>query len=235
MARTLHKLSAKRVEKEKKPGRHSDGGGLYLAIAEDGRRRWVFMWSRHGKQREIGVGSARDVTLVRARELAGNARKAVSDGLDPRTVRNPAGGKTFGDVADQLIASMENGWRNDKHRAQWKMTLTEYAKPLRSLDVDAFTTNDVLSVLQPIWTTKAETASRVRGRIEPSWTLPRPRGCALATIRPAGRAISPNCYPSASGSPVAITRPCPMATFRTSWRPCTTKKASHRRRWNLQS
>ena len=73
---------------------------------------------------------------------------------------------TFGELADQVVAALEKGWRNAKHRAQWRMTLETYAAPLRSKPVDQITTEDVLGVLQPIWTSKAETASRVRGRIE---------------------------------------------------------------------
>ncbi len=172
MARTLHKLSAKRVETLKKPGRHSDGGGLYLAIADDGRRRWVFMWSRHGKQREIGLGSSRDVSLAKARTLAHASREALAAGEDPRSVRRQVEGQTFGEAARQLIQSMEPGWRNPKHRAQWRMTLLgekakhDYCKSLRSLDVAAVTTDDVLDVVRPFWEVKPETASRIRGRIE---------------------------------------------------------------------
>jgi len=72
----------------------------------------------------------------------------------------------FGVVADQVVASLERAWRNEKHRAQWRMTLSVYAGPLRPIPVDDITTHDVLSILQPIWATKAETASRVRSCIE---------------------------------------------------------------------
>jgi integrase len=177
MARKINRLSARGLPGITKVGRHADGGNLYLSITPNGGRRWTFLFRWRGKPTEIGLGSARDVSLARARELATAARAALAEGLDPRTVRNPAGGKTFGDVADKLIESMANGWRNPKHRAQWKMTLLgktldgedaefDYCKPLRSLDVDAITTDDVLSVLQPIWNSKTETASRIRGRIE---------------------------------------------------------------------
>ena len=73
---------------------------------------------------------------------------------------------TFGELADWHIATMGTSWRNPKHRAQWEMTLREYAKPLRGVPVNKITTADVLAVLQPIWQTIPETASRVRGRIE---------------------------------------------------------------------
>jgi integrase len=166
MARRINRLSHRGLPGITRAGRHADGGNLYLSISPNGGRRWVFLFRWRGKPREIGLGSARDVTLARARELATAARARLAEGLDPRTVREPVQGRTFGEVADALISSMESGWRNERHRAQWKMTLQEYAKPLRSLDVATISTDDVLTVLKPIWNVKAETASRVRGRIE---------------------------------------------------------------------
>jgi integrase len=165
MAQKINRLSARGLPGITKAGRHADGGNLYLVISPNGGRRWTFLYRWRGKPTEIGMGGARDVSLARARELATAARARLAEGLDPRSVRNTAGA-TFGDVADLLVKSMESGWRNEKHKAQWKMTMQEYAKPLRPLDVNAITTADVLAVLQPIWNVKAETASRVRGRIE---------------------------------------------------------------------
>jgi integrase len=99
------------------------------------------------------------------RELATAARARLAEGLDPRSARSTAG-KTFGEVADALFESMESSWRNSKHRQQWKNTLRDHANSLRALPANDVTTEDVLKVLHPIWSTKAETASRVRGRIE---------------------------------------------------------------------
>jgi integrase len=124
------------------------------------------MYRWHGKPTEIGLGSARDVTLARARELAGQARAKLAEGLNPKDVRRRSGGTTFGECADRLIEAMQPSWRNAKHAAQWRMTLQVYAAPLRRLPVDKITTDDVLSVLKPLWNDKAETASRLRGRIE---------------------------------------------------------------------
>ena len=147
-------------------GRHADGGGLYLSISPNGGRRWVFLYRWHGKPTEIGFGSARDVTLARARELATQARAKLAEGINPKDARKPSEGATFGECADRVIEAMRPSWRNGKHAAQWEMTLRDYAAPLRRLPVDKITTDDVLSVLKPLWNEKPETASRLRGRIE---------------------------------------------------------------------
>jgi integrase len=166
MARQINRLNARKVATETKCGRHADGGGLYLSISANGGRRWVFLYRWHGKPTEIGLGSARDVTLATARELASGARAKLAAHINPKDVRNPTKGTTFGECADRLIESMQQAWRNTKHRAQWTMTLKVYAAPLRRLPVEAVGTDDVLSVLKPLWSKKHETASRLRGRIE---------------------------------------------------------------------
>ena len=166
MARQLHTLSARTVATLTKPGRHSDGGGLYLNITASGARSWVFMWKTDGKRREMGLGSQRDVALAKARERAAEARQKLADGQDPIVARDKPRMMTFGEAADALIESMSSSWRNEKHRAQWKMTLTVYCEPIRSKPVTEIGTEDVLKVLKPLWTAKPETASRLRGRIE---------------------------------------------------------------------
>jgi integrase len=166
MARKINRLNARVVATITKQGRHADGGGLYLSISPNGGRRWVFLYRWHGKPTEIGFGSARDVTLARARELAVQARAKLAEGANPKDARRPSGGATFGECADHVIEAMRPSWRNSKHAAQWEMTLREYAAPLRRLPVDRITTDDVLSVLKPLWNDKAETATRLRGRIE---------------------------------------------------------------------
>ncbi|MGA7455305.1 MAG: integrase arm-type DNA-binding domain-containing protein [Rhodoplanes sp.] len=168
---TLNKLSARRITTATKRGRYGDGGGLYLVVASDGSRKWVFRFAWDGKQRDMGLGAVRDVPLAEARMAAAVAREHVRAGRDPiaerdRARRAASGVPTFGEMADQLVEGIKHGFRNEKHRAQWRMTLTEYAKPLRPKPVDAIATEDVLACLKPIWQTKAETASRVRGRIE---------------------------------------------------------------------
>jgi integrase len=166
MARQINRLNARKVATETERGRHADGGGLYLSISPNGGRRWVFLYRWHGKPTEVGLGSARDVTLATARELAGAARAKLAARVNPKDVRKPTKGTTFGECTDRLIESMQQAWRNTKHQAQWTMTLKVYAAPLRRLPVDAVGTDDVLSVLKPLWSKKHETASRLRGRIE---------------------------------------------------------------------
>lgn len=167
-ARQLNRLTARKVAALADPGRHADGGGLYLSISKDGRRRWVFLFRWRGKLREMGLGSPREVPLARAREAATRARELVADGRDPLEVKqaDERAVPTFGELANGFVEAMRAQWRNDKHVAQWQMTLREYAAPLRPLAVDAVTTNDVVGVLKPLWQTKPETASRLRGRIE---------------------------------------------------------------------
>ena len=166
MARPLHRLSARTVEKVTAPGRYSDGGGLYLFVTARGGRSWVFRYARAGKERDMGLGAVRDVSLARAREKAKVFRETLADGLDPADIRTPNAVPTFGEAADAYLAAMEGSWRNEKHRAQWRSTLDAYCSPLRDLKVDRIETADVLGVLKPIWQDKAETAARVRGRIE---------------------------------------------------------------------
>jgi integrase len=170
--RTLNKLTAKQVE-ALGPGRHSDGGALYLVVDEHGRRNWSFQPKSAGKRREIGVGPAGKggISLADARKEAALMQEDVRAGRDPKAERDkrraaPVKVSTFGELADEFVKSQEVQWRNEKHRAQWAMTLKVYAAPLRPLPVDRITTDDVLKALKPIWLTKPETASRTRGRIE---------------------------------------------------------------------
>jgi len=173
MGRALHKLTAREVETISKPGRHSDGGGLYLVVSKAGHRKWVFISIRNGKRQDMGLGKAGrgGVSLAQAREAAAKAREMLAAGEDPIAVRRKnsreaARVPTFGEVADKLVETMAPEWRNAKHRYQWAMTLTKYAASLRNLPVDSIGTEEVLGVLKSLWTTRPETASRLRGRIE---------------------------------------------------------------------
>ncbi|HLH50270.1 MAG TPA: Arm DNA-binding domain-containing protein, partial [Roseiarcus sp.] len=168
MARKIDRLSARAVETLKRPGRHADGGGLYLVVDKSGAKRWMFLFRWHSRLREMGLGGLNSVPLAKARDLAAAARQAVAAGRDPIAEKKAAAEETptFGAFADKFIEAKEPGWRNAKHRQQWKNTLKTYAAPLRPLPIDAIATEDVLSVLKPIWTAKPETASRLRGRIE---------------------------------------------------------------------
>jgi integrase len=191
-----HLLTARRVAallSGGKPRRHGDGGNLYLQVNGADRGAWVFMTKRVGKQRPIGLGSARDVSLKDARQLAETCRQAVRQGRDPRTVLADASGElAFDAAARELIASMAPSWRNAKHRAQWHMTLLgemppdeagkvrkteqDYCAAISTKPVSKVTTEDALKVLKPLWQTRPETASRLRGRCERVWDYAKARG-----------------------------------------------------------
>ncbi len=171
MARVGKRLSARTVATASEPGKYADGDGLYLVVSRDGggeRRRWLLYFNWNRKRREMGLGSAREVSLADARRLAEEARRMVREGIDPIAARKVTEHAipTFGEFADQLIASIELGFKNEKHRYQWRQALTVYAAPIRGKLVNEITTEDVLGCLNPIWSTKHETASRLRGRIE---------------------------------------------------------------------
>ncbi len=170
MAGGKQKLTA-RTAATSKPGRYGDGGGLYLVVSPSGARKWVYRFTFGGRVTETGLGSAAVVSLAEARDKARDTRKLVAAGKNPIEVKRQAaiievGIPTFGAVADALIAAKESGWRNEKHRAQWRSALTDLAAPLRSRPVDEIDTAAVLGVLTPLWQAKPETASRLRGRIE---------------------------------------------------------------------
>jgi integrase len=159
-------LTARKVETAK-PGKYGDGANLYLVVSKTGARKWVLRFTWRGKPKEMGLGSAASVTLADAREKAATERRKIAQGINPIEERKREGDiPTFGEVADDVRQSLSLGFRNDKHKAQWKSTLENYAAPLRAKPVDTIGTDDVLAILKPIWMAKAETASRVRGRIE---------------------------------------------------------------------
>lgn len=165
--RALSKLTDARVKSSGlKQGRLSDGGGLYLNVSPTGSKSWLFMWVRDGKRREMGLGGYPAVPLQKARMLADGCRKAVAEGRDPLAEKDKPAEPSFAEAVDLFLASMEGSWRNPKHRAQWRMTLTTYCQSLREVRVSEIGTDEVLSVLSPIWQSKPETASRLRGRIE---------------------------------------------------------------------
>ncbi|WP_173089144.1 site-specific integrase [Devosia sp. 1635] len=168
MARSLHKLSAVGVGSLTKPGRHSDGGGLYLSISANGGKRWVFLFRWNGKPTEMGLGSAQTVPLKQARELAQSARAVLATGTNPLEAKKAEKPKlqTFGECAQDYVELNKSEWKNSKHIAQWSSTLETYCASIWSMPVAQVETDHVLSILKPIWTAKAETASRLRGRIE---------------------------------------------------------------------
>jgi integrase len=169
-SRARNKLNVKQVEHLKKIGVHSDGGGLYLRIRKSGRS-WIFIGTVNGKRFEMGLGSALDVSLAKAREKAAEVRHLALEGRDPKIVRENAKDENasqlpFGKFAQQYVADIESGFRNPKHRQQWRNTLETYGKPIAKVPIAEVNTDDVLRCVRPIWGKKQETASRVRGRIE---------------------------------------------------------------------
>jgi integrase len=179
------KLSARRVATLSKPGRHGDGAGLYLSISKDGdrvRRRWVYLFTRAGKLREMGLGGFPEASLAQVRLERDKWAAILRSGGDPIALRRAEkaasrGMPTFGQLADEVIEAKQAEWKNEKHRAQWAMTLKEYAAPLRNRPVNEIETTDVLAVLRPLWLKRPETASRLRGRIEHVLDAARAKGC----------------------------------------------------------
>jgi integrase len=153
-----------------------DGNGLYLRVSPTGAKAWVFRYQADGRRHDMGLGSYPDISLAEARQRAAEHRRERQGGIDPLAEKahrraaqrlSAAKGKTFREAAEEFIASHQAGWRNPKHRAQWRSTLETYVYPvLGGLPVAAIDPGLVLQVLHPIWQTKPETASRVRGRIE---------------------------------------------------------------------
>jgi integrase len=168
MARQIHRLAARSVVTLTKTGRHADGNGLYLSISNNGGRRWVYLYRREGRLREKGLGSVGTVSLKDARLAAEAIRKKLREGIDPIDSKvKPVTAKTFAECAEAFIASNETAWKNAKHRDQWRNTLKTYAEPhIGKLAIDRISVDHVLKAIEPIWTSKTETASRVRGRIE---------------------------------------------------------------------
>lgn len=168
--RLRNKLNVNQVKALSKKGIYSDGGGLYLRVRDSGKS-WLFVYTMGGKRKEMGLGSVLDVTLAQARGKAEGARVLYLEGRDPKLERKKAifaakPKPTFGAFAMQMVDEIEDGFKNEKHRQQWRNTLSTYAAPLFDLSIEDVATEHVLSVLQPIWLSKAETASRVRQRIE---------------------------------------------------------------------
>lgn len=175
------KLTAKKAE-TKQPGRYGDGGGLWLEVSKTGKKRWLYRFTIKGKVSEVALQAN---SLAEARDKAAEARKLAKAGKSPVEARREAereaeaarkGKPTFGQCADDFLTAKGSEWRNDKHKAQWAMTLTKYAEPLRSRPVDEIDTEAVLEALTPIWQRTPETASRLRGRIEAVLDAARARG-----------------------------------------------------------
>lgn len=178
MPKIAKELGALAVSRLKKPGMHPVGkvAGLYLQVSSETSRSWVLRVTVGDKRREIGLGPYPAVGLKDAHTRAQAERDKIKSGVDPVIERKAAESAlraaqaseiTFAEAARQFIQSRAHGWKNAKHADQWRNTIAEYAAPvLGKLLVRHITREHVLQVLDPIWTTKTETASRLRGRIE---------------------------------------------------------------------
>jgi integrase len=189
MARTVKRLNARKVataKPEKGLNREliADGGNLFLQVSngkpdEDGhvevRRSWVFQYELHGNRGQMGLGPTHTFSLHEARDKAKQLRQQLKDGIDPLKAKTEqaqqqklaaAKAMTFGQCVDAYLATHDVAWKNARHAAQWRMTLTEYCQEIADLSVKAIDTDWVLKVLTPLWTTRTTTAKRLRARIE---------------------------------------------------------------------
>jgi integrase len=178
MGKRSRELGALEVSRLKSEGFHFVGtvAGLALNVTGTGARSWVLRYSIAGKRRDMGLGSYPEVTLAKAHEKAREAKEKIRVGIDPlyekkalRSAMLAAQVKeiTFRDAAGQYIEAKRSEWKNSKHAAQWESTLEQYAYPvIGKLHVKDVALPHILKILEPIWKSKTETASRLRGRIE---------------------------------------------------------------------
>ena len=175
MPRTVSKrLNALAIANANKEGNLHDGGGLYLRVRADGSKSWAFRYTLAGRKHWMSLGPLRDVSLAEAREQARQLRNQVRDGYDPLAQRRERQhlaaeqtARTFDAVAAAYVEAHKAEWKNAKHRQQWENTLATYATPIiGKRPVSEISLLDIRRVLDPIWTTKPETASRLRGRVE---------------------------------------------------------------------
>ena len=178
MARTVGRLTALGVPRIREPGLYPDGGGLYLQVtgADAYARSWLYRYRVAGRERQMGLGSASVVSLAEARQKAAEARRLRAEGIDPIEARRVASERmrldaaktmTFRECAEAFLAAHRPSWRNARHARQWWASLERHVLPqIGALPVGSLDTALVLKVLEPLWTTRTETATRLRGRIE---------------------------------------------------------------------
>ena len=182
------KLSATEVKALHKPGRHSDGGGLHLFITKTGNKSWVQRIVIDGRRRDIGLGGYPTVSLAQARKRASDNRVAVENGKDPVAEKHRPAIPTFREAALAVHEANKPRWRNGSHATGWIQTLQRHAFPrIGSKPINTITRSELLSVLTPIWSTRPETARRVRQRMRTifRWAMAN----ELIESNPAGEAI----------------------------------------------
>ena len=182
------KLSATRVKALRDPGRYSDGDGLHLFIGKSGRKSWVQRITIDGRRRDIGLGGYPTVSLAQARKRAADSRAAIAEGKDPVADKRKPATPTFSSAAHAVHEVNRPRWRNERHALSWMQTLERHAFPkIGSKPIASIGRTDVLTVLTPIWSTRPETARRVRQRMRTvfRWAMAN----ELIETNPAGEAI----------------------------------------------
>ena len=182
------KLSATRVKALRDPGRYSDGDGLHLFISRAGGKSWVQRITIDGRRRDIGLGGYPNVSLAQARKRAADNRAAIADGKDPVADKRKPAVLTFSRAAHAVHEVNRPRWRNERHALSWMQTLERHAFPkIGSKPIASIGRTDVLTVLTPIWSTRPETARRVRQRMRTvfRWAMAN----ELIETNPAGEAI----------------------------------------------
>lgn len=174
----IHKLTEKQCKALADPGIYSDGDGLYLRVRPGGSKQWLFVYRWQGKRAELGLGGygagTAPVSVALARQKAAEIREMLAAKQDPKAGKKT--GATFADIMADVIKVKAKSSKNEKHKAQWAMTLNEYAKPLHDIPVAKVTIDDVVRTLQPIWEQKPETADRTRMRIAAVMDAAKARG-----------------------------------------------------------
>ncbi|GHF12620.1 phage integrase [Kordiimonas sediminis] len=176
MARGINKLSARAISAISEPGSYVDGAGLRLQVSKGGSKSWQFRFMLNGRSREMGLGPVKDVSLAQARQKASECRTMLSEGIDPieaRKARKEAlraqqdTCKSFDECRNAFLKSHASAWKGTKSLTQWEGSLERYATPvIGKTPVDQIDTALIMRVLDPIWRSKTETATRVRGRVE---------------------------------------------------------------------
>jgi integrase len=170
----LAKLTIHQVRTaEYPPALCGDGGGLYLRLAKKGdTRSWVFRYRLNKKSHELGLGPWPDISLTEARERAHQQRKLLIDGFDPLTAKRQErlarqSVRTFQEVAEEFLKVKGTGWRNERDLPIWRARFKTFVYPkIGQLPIDQIGTNEVLSVIRPMWSHKTETAKRIRSKVE---------------------------------------------------------------------